>query len=133
MTVCANLAQAVNLIITYIGGEILMACRCAEKGMCQRDLARLAKASGIIGQASGCDSSMNSNLNSGKNMVPISYTSDTEAELYGAIDEVHNEVSGKISGCSSEISAAIQRVQNQYEAYCIEDDIYHAEQAKIGA
>ncbi|SHI26295.1 hypothetical protein SAMN02745229_02552 [Butyrivibrio fibrisolvens DSM 3071] len=107
-----------------------MACRCAEKDMCLRDIGRLIKANGYMGEAASEDSSMNSNLDSAKGKVPTSYTSDTEGELFGSIDEVHNEVSGKISGCISEISAAEQRVKAKYDEYDAEDRIYHEELAR---
>lgn len=104
-----------------------MACRCTEKGMCERDLVRLGKARADMGQASGRDNNMNNNLNNGKAIVPASYISETEGELCSAVDESHNEVSGKIAGTNAEISNAMQRVQEKYEAYCIEDDAFHAE------
>lgn len=110
-----------------------MACRCVEKGMCLRDMDRLARASGYTGEAAGEDASMNNNLNSGKGTVPSAYTSDTEGELFGAIDEVHNEVSEKISGLSAEINEATARVKAKFDEFAIEDDIYHAQEALMGA
>ena len=107
-----------------------MACRCAEKDMCLRDIDRLIKANGYMGEASSEDSNMNSNLENAKGKVPTSYTSDTEGELFGSIDEVHNEVSSNISGCISEISAAEQRVKAKYDEYVIEDRIFHEEEAR---
>lgn len=108
-----------------------MACRCTEKGMCLRDIDRLHKAKEYAGQASENDNGMNSELNGGKSIVPASYTSETEGELTSSIDEVHDKVSDKISGAASEISEAIQRVHEKYEAYCIEDKAFHEEQERL--
>jgi hypothetical protein len=116
-----------------MGGNAKMACRCIEKDMCLRDLDRLARANGYTGEAAGEDASMNDNLNSGKGNVPSAYTSDTEGELYGAIDDVHNQVSEKISGLSSEINEATTRVKIKYDEFYIEDEIYHAEEGRMGA
>jgi hypothetical protein len=92
----------------------------------------LSKASGFTGDAASDDSEMNNNLNDGKGNVPSSFTSDAESNLLNSVDEVHNEVTDKISGCSSEISEAITRVQSKFKVYCIEDAIYHAEMALKG-
>lgn len=35
-----------------------MACRCTEKGMCERDLVRLARADGYFGNSSEDDAAM---------------------------------------------------------------------------
>ena len=127
------MAQTVNLIMTNDWEEKAMAvCRCTEKDMCQRDLNRLSKAGGANGDAASDDSEMNSNLNDGKGNVPSSFTSDKEGDLLSSVDDVHNEMTDKISGCSSEISEAVSRVQSAYRAYCFEDAIYHAEEALKG-
>lgn len=108
-----------------------MACRCTEKGMCERDLVRLARADGYFGNSSEDDAAMTNSLNSGKAAVPVHLTSDKESEIDASIDDVHDEITSNISGNKSEVGAAIQRVKEKYDAYCIEDDAYHAEQDQM--
>lgn len=54
--------------------EKVMACRCAEISMLQRDLDRLSKASSKMGEAGSEDSQMNNSFDSGKGIVHSSFT-----------------------------------------------------------